>query len=162
VATAAGAAALTVLSQIMRSVLDVGGSCADGGAYVSDQSCPQGTGTALLLVLGCGVACLVAGLWGAVRVDAPLPLFLAWPALFFSLAWDFLEYGLMPPSGQGAIGGLVLCGVLFALLGGIPLLAAVAALRKRRSGRTAGDDDVPVLPTPRPPEQATGRTPQER
>ena len=50
VGVAAGAAAITLLSQIMRSVTSIGGSCADGGPYVSAQPCPQGTGTALLLV----------------------------------------------------------------------------------------------------------------
>jgi hypothetical protein len=64
VGVAAGAAAITLLSQIMRSVTSIGGSCADGGPYVSAQPCPQGTGTALLLIFPLALTCIVGTLWG--------------------------------------------------------------------------------------------------
>jgi hypothetical protein len=43
---APGAAGITILSLIMRSVTAIRGSCADGGPYVSAQPCLTGTGTA--------------------------------------------------------------------------------------------------------------------
>jgi hypothetical protein len=48
---------------------------------------------------------------------------LAWPALFLSLGWNFWEYGLDPPGGDGVDAGWIVCGVIFVLMGGLPLLA---------------------------------------
>lgn len=48
---------------------------------------------------------------------------LAWPALFLSLAWNFLEYALQPPEGEGIVWGWLIPGVLFVLMGGVPWLA---------------------------------------
>jgi hypothetical protein len=59
VGVAAGAAALTLLSLLMRSVTAVGGSCAIGGSRVAVQPCPSGTGTALLCVVAGAPLCLV-------------------------------------------------------------------------------------------------------
>ena len=100
VGLAAGAAAITILSLILRSVTAVGGSCADGGPDVSTQPCPSGTGTALLLVFACALTCLIGTLWAASVVEAPMPLLLTWPALFLTLGWNFLEDGLEPPMGR--------------------------------------------------------------
>ena len=48
----------------------------------------------------------------------------AWPALFLSLGWNFLDYGLDPPGGDdGLVWGWLVCAVLFFLMGGLPLLA---------------------------------------
>ena len=40
---------ITLVFLGMRAVMDVGGACADGGPYVSAQSCPDGSTPALLL-----------------------------------------------------------------------------------------------------------------
>ncbi|MCC7365406.1 MAG: SHOCT domain-containing protein [Dehalococcoidia bacterium] len=48
---------------------------------------------------------------------------LSWSALFLSLGWNFLEYGLDPP-GNGTSAdawGWLLCAVIFGLMGGVPL-----------------------------------------
>jgi hypothetical protein len=48
---------------------------------------------------------------------------LAWPALFLSLGWNFLQYGFNPPGADGGIElGWLIPGVLFVLMGGFPLL----------------------------------------
>jgi hypothetical protein len=47
--------------------------------------------------------------------------FLAWPALFLSLGWAFLEAALAAPGGVAW--GYLVCAVLFGLMGGLPLLA---------------------------------------
>jgi len=130
---AAVAAAITILSMIMRSVGEVGGSCADGGPYVSAQPCPDGTGPAMLAVFGLAVFGVIATIWGAAKLDAPLPVLWAWPALFFTLGWNFLDDGLFdPPAGAGVSGGYVFCGVLFWVMGAAPLLLAIPLLRSQR------------------------------
>lgn len=48
---------------------------------------------------------------------------LAWPALFLSLGWNFLDFGLDPaPPSEGVDPGFLTCGVVFVLMGGLPLL----------------------------------------
>ena len=149
VGVAAGAAAITLLSQIMRSVTSIGGSCADGGPYVSAQPCPQGTGTALLLIFPLALTCIVGTLWGASTLKAPLPLWLGWPAIFLTLGWNFLEDGFFPPPEAGSIVvGYVVCGVLFVLMGAVPLLLALSLLRDRRRVHRA-EQGLARLPAPR-------------
>jgi hypothetical protein len=64
-------------------------------------------------------------------------LALAWPALFLSLGWNFLEFGLRPPGGDPGqvIWSWLFCAVVFFLMGGGPLAVAIWGAREaRRSG----------------------------
>ncbi len=64
---------------------------------------------------------------------------LAWPGLFLSLGWNFLEFAFAPPGGGFAWGWLI-CGVVFVLMGGLPLLLAFKPLREKfRSRRQHGE-----------------------
>ncbi len=136
--TAGLAACVTLLFLGMRAVMDVGGACADGGPYVSAQSCPNGAPGAMLLgvfgLFGFGAIAMlygprVGGIWAAI------PL-LAWCGLFLSLGWNFLDYGVFnPPPGAGVEAGWLIPGVLFVLMGGVPLAGILVAAR---SGSLAG------------------------
>ncbi len=127
---------LTWLFLGMRAVMAIGGACADGGPYVSRQSCPDGV--PLLMTLGIfglfvfGAFLLIYGSriggWYGNLVG------LAWPALFLSLAWNFLEFGLHPPGETGPAWGWLFCGVVFVVIGAGPLLAW---LPSRHDSRTA-------------------------
>ena len=130
VAAAGLATSITVLFLGMRAVMDIGGACASGGPYVPVQPCPEGV--ALLMPAGMlglfGFGAL--GLHGGARLGggwAGLVL-LAWPALFISLGWNFLQYGLAPPPDLephgGPIWGWLIPGVIFVLIGGVPLWIA--------------------------------------
>ena len=120
---------ITLVFLGMRAVMDVGGACADGGPYVSAQSCPDGSTPALLLgIFGLflfgGIAMVyglrLGGIWSAA------PLF-AWSGLFLALGWNFLDYGLFnPPGDETVIWGWLLCGVIFVAMGLAPLLGGVA------------------------------------
>ena len=133
------AACITLLFLGMRAVMDIGGACASGGPYVPVQPCPDGV--ALLMPLGMlglfGFGAL--GLWAGGRVGggwAGLVL-LAWPALFISLGWNFLQYGIAPPvelePDGGPIWGWLIPGVLFVLMGAVPLWIAWQARSEIRS-----------------------------
>jgi hypothetical protein len=131
------AACITFLVLGMRAVMDIGGSCASGGPFVSVQPCPDGVPAAMVVgTLGLfGFGGL--GLWAGARIGggwAALPL-LAWPGLFLSLGWNFLEYGIWPPGDEPgpAIGWLV-CGVVFVLMGAVPLWIAISARNELREG----------------------------
>ena len=69
----------------------------------------------------------IGGAWAA----APL---LGWVALFGTLGWNFIDYGLFnPPEEAGVEVGLVICGVVFWIMAFGPLLL-VLPLRQRGSG----------------------------
>lgn len=119
---AALATGMTLLYLGMRSVMEIGGSCASGGPYVSMRPCPDG---AIVGTMGGAMGGLVVlGLYAGAVTYYRVPSFLAlaWPALFLSLGWNFLEFGLDPP-GAGSLGaGWLVCAVVFGLMGGIPLV----------------------------------------
>jgi hypothetical protein len=111
---------LTLLYLSMRSVMDVGGFCASGGPYEIRQTCPQGVAWmmpvsifGLLVFAGISVV-------GAFSEGGPRPYAFAWSALFLALGWNFLDYGFNPPDGGTSASWLV-CGVVFVLMGGVPL-----------------------------------------
>lgn len=114
-------AGITLLFLGMRAVMDIGGACADGGPFVPIQPCPEGV--PLLMIGGIWIGMLAAFAYGWASLGAGVPSFvgLLWPALFMSLGWNFLEYALDPPVGEGPVWGWLIPGLLFELMGVIPL-----------------------------------------
>lgn len=113
---------LTLLFLGMRGVMAVGGACADGGPYVSAQPCPDGVPLAILGGLWGGLILFGVYVWACAKYGVSGLWLLAWPALFLSLGWNFLEYGVNPPGGDGMAWGWLVCAVVFGLMGGVPLL----------------------------------------
>ena len=135
-------ASLTILWLGMRAVLDVGGYCAEGGPYVIAQHCPAGT--ALLIPLsifgGLGSAALMA--WKGAKLGSPWSVLvgLAWPALFISLGWNFLEFAFLPPAGMDGVQlGWLIPGVLFVIMGAVPLVGFLPGGKTWSSGSGGGD-----------------------
>jgi hypothetical protein len=93
----------------MRSVMDVGGACADGGPYVSAQPCPDGSWL-IAVAIPAMIIFAMAGSAAAISINAPNLLIPMWGFPFGSLGWNFLEYGAF--SGDIVWGWLV-CGVVF-------------------------------------------------
>ena len=125
---------VTLVFLAMRSVMDIGGACAEGGPYVSAHSCPDGATPALLLGVfgGFGFGALGAAYGARVGGYAWIPL-LGWTALFATLGWNFLDYGLFnPPEGEGIAWGWLIPGVLFQLMAWVPVWFAVVAYRAAR------------------------------
>jgi hypothetical protein len=143
---------LTLIWLGMRAVMDIGGFCAEGGPYVINTPCPEGV--PLLLTGGIFGLFGFGGLmtWKGAALGGPFAglVALAWPALFLSLGWNFLEYAVNPPAGEGVVLGWLIPGVVFVLMGAGPLLLALpiaqtgraATARERVAGR--------VAPRPRP------------
>src|SRR3712207_8355335 len=96
VAVAALSCCLTALFLAMRAVMDIGGSCASGGPYEIAQPCPDGVAAIFPLAILAGLvsAGAVAGFGG--RFGLGWLALLAWPALFLSLGWNFLEDAFDP------------------------------------------------------------------
>jgi hypothetical protein len=107
----------------MRAVMDVGGSCAEGGPYEIATPCPNG---AVLLSVAIPVMILSAMLGSgmALLVRAPNLLLPMWTALFGSLGWNFLEYGFT--TDDGLVWGWIVCGVVFELMA-LPAVGMIVA-----------------------------------
>ena len=112
-------AAITVLFMSMRSVMDIGGSC---GSIESERACPGNVAGLLPGAIWGGL--IFTGLYVLVAMKYKIPsiVSLAWPALFLSLGYNFFDYGV---HGQS---GFVVCGIVFVLMGGVPLLWALPHL----------------------------------
>lgn len=139
VGTAGLAGAITLLFHVMRSVMDVGGSCGSNGQYRYAVPCPDGVAGATLLAIFGGLVSLAVTAMAAWRTHTRSIVMLAWPALFISLGVNFLQYGISPPDGSGVEIGLLVCGVVFELMGGVPLLIAASIWRDRRKARSRPD-----------------------
>jgi hypothetical protein len=119
------AASLTIIWLSMRAVLDIGGYCAEGGAYEIAHHCPDGVAFLMPLSIFAGLGS--AGLmgWKGAKLGGPYAglVLLAWPALFISLGWNFLQFALFPPPPESGIElGWLIPGVLFVIMGAVPLL----------------------------------------
>jgi hypothetical protein len=136
---AGATAGLTLLFLGMRSVMEIGGACAEGGPFVPVRPCPKGV--PLVMFGGIWGGLIFAGIygWQAFRHGVPNFIALLWPALFLSLGWNFLEFGLDPPGGGLAWGWLV-CAVVFGLMGGLPLVWVLPWIGRRFSGKDPAED----------------------
>lgn len=144
---------ITILWLSMRVVMGIGGSCASGGPYVPAVECPDiVVALTPLSILGLFVFGGIAA-WGAAGLSGAWMelIFLTWPALFLSLGWNFLEFGLNPPgAGPGELAwGWLICAVVFGLMGGVPLIGAVLAVREASPRpRTYAGGRVVIQPRP--------------
>jgi len=122
VALAGVAAALTWMYLGMRSVMSIGGSCASGGPYEVATPCPEGIPMVMLGGIFGGLTFLAVYALKGLPFGPRLTL-LAWPALFLSLGWNFLDFGLNPPGEESGVSvSWLFCAVVFGLMGGVPLV----------------------------------------
>ncbi len=146
------AGSLTLLFLSMRAVLDIGGACASGGPYVPLVECPEAVVVMTPLSIFAGIAGVFLMLWGGAALGGRWIslIFLAWPALFLSLGWNFLQYGFFPPEGaDGWVWSWIFCGVLFVLMGAVPLVGAIGMIHDESDGsRAFARGHVLVRPTP--------------
>ena len=137
-------AAITAVYLGMRDVMREGGFCASGGPYEISSECTSGQ---VGLLFG-GIAALVvfAAMHSAFTywVDGPkvgLPAICG--LLFAALGWNFIQFGVDPPQGGGAVWGWLIPGVLFWVMAvGFAAPAAARAIEWLRRG---GGPEPPVF-----------------
>jgi Short C-terminal domain len=130
---ALGVASMTVLFLGMRAVLEVGGSCGSGGPYTIETACPKGAGWMVPVSVWTGLLGIGVYAIASARLPGPRWTLLAWPALFLSLGWNFFEFALDPESPSGTSIGWLICGIVFVLMGGVPLAFALGSPAARRA-----------------------------
>ena len=137
---------LTCLYLGMRGVMRLGGMVASGGPYAIAHPAPGWTWIIPVSIL---VSLIFIGLniYASTRVGGLIILALAWPATFLSLGWNFLEFAFKSTKGQGLVWGWLVCGVVFVIMGGLPLVyviqgAANALSGKERTFSFVGSEDV--------------------
>ncbi|RCG23390.1 hypothetical protein DQ384_34055 [Sphaerisporangium album] len=108
------ACCLTMLYLDARVLMSIGGGC---GPEVG-VPCPQGVGWIMPVSILGGIAALGVYLVSLLPVGPRLAL-LAWPAVFLSLGWAFWEAAMATPSAEL---GFMICAVVFAITGGLPLI----------------------------------------
>lgn len=118
----------------MRTVMDVGGVCVSG-RYATSAACSASANLTVTAVLG-GFACFF--LYALIGLPGPRLALLVWPALFLSLGWNFIDFARDPRTGGSPAGVWLGCGILFWLMGGLPLIAWLASRRGRGSLWAAG------------------------
>jgi hypothetical protein len=108
-------ACLALLFMGMRGIMDLGGWVAAGGPYEIASPAPDWVWLVPVSIV-CGVAFGGLNAAAAWRAGGFTLLPFIWTALFFSLGWNFLEYGFRPPEGDGPVWGWIVCGVVFWLM----------------------------------------------
>ena len=112
---------ITLLFLGMRAVMDIGGACAEGGPFVPVRPCPDGVPALMIGGIWIGLIASFVYAWASIGAGIPSFVGLLWPALFMSLGWNFLQYAFDPPFGEAVVYGWLVPGVLFELMGAIPL-----------------------------------------
>ena len=121
---------LTLVFESMRSVMDVGGSCASGGPYEVRQPCPEGVAWVMPVAIFGGLLSVGLGAVGVFAKGGPRPFAFAWSALFLALGYNFFDYGFDPPGGGTSVSWIV-CGAIFFAMGGLPLFGLLSRSARR-------------------------------
>jgi hypothetical protein len=146
VGLAGGACGIALLYLGMRAVMDIGGACAEGGPFVPVQPCPDGVPVLMIGGIWGGIIFLGIYAWQAFKNHIPNFLGFAWPALFLSLGWNFLDFGLDPPGQGGLEWGWLVCAIVFALMGGLPLVFALKPITRKFFNPTPEPEPSPTNP----------------
>jgi hypothetical protein len=138
--------AITLLYLGMRAVMSVGGFCAEGGAFQIRQHCPKGIPGLMFGGIWGGLIGLGLYVWQTSKHKVPSLVGLSWSALFLSLGWNFLDYGLRPtPPLEGLQWGWLVCAIVFGLMGGLPLLVVAKPIYKSFFDPGTNDAWTPIV-----------------
>lgn len=141
------AGCMTLLFQAMRGVLDLGGMVASGGPYAIEHPAPGWVWlfpVSIVTGMLAGFGCMLFQR----RTGGPPLHLLAWPALFGSLGYNFIDYAFNPPGeGSGVVAAWLICGILFVGMGAAPLILVARTVRTRlgRPGFTPSGRSMQLL-----------------
>ena len=134
---------LTCLFLAMRGVMDLGGMVATGGPYEIAHPAPGYVWIIPVSIIASIIMIMASFAEKSDKGFVNLVSLLFWPAIFLSLGWNFIEYGFF--KGR-LVGGWIVCGLLFALMGGFPLYFIVKATMASRRSHEARSRSMLLLP----------------
>lgn len=149
---------LTWLFLGTRVLLVNGGMCAVGGPFQIANPCAEGIPTAILGGIGIGAVGLIIYSGPGLRVGPRLTILIL-PALFLSLGWNFVYFGINPPGGAGVSVGPLIAAGLFLIMGGGPLLFM---LNRKDLRSMFWSDGAELVPDPAIPPGPLASVPQVR
>jgi hypothetical protein len=116
-----GVFCMTCLYLAMRGLMRFGGMVASGGPYAIAHPAPGWAwilpGSVMSGVIFIGLNSFAVRRAGGLNI-----LVLAWPAVFLSLGWNFLDFSIGPSAGHEPVWGWLVCGVVFFIMGGLALV----------------------------------------
>lgn len=121
---------ITCLYLGMRGIMRLGGMVASGGPYAIEHPAPAWVWIMPLSIIF-GMVCFFLNLFTGPDDDGINLMALAWPGVFLPLGWNFLEFAFPQTGVHGLVWGWLVCGLVFVLMGGLPLLFAFKAARER-------------------------------
>jgi hypothetical protein len=125
-------ASLVVLNLAMRTLMGIGGACASGGPYVVATPCPKGVAWLSPVAIWAGLGFTASYTLAVRRLPGPKWTGLIWPALFISLGWQFVSFGVDDDAPNAGGVGLVITGAVFIVVGVAPLVYVFASPVLRR------------------------------
>ena len=119
---------LVILFLGMRWVLNVGGFVASGGPYRIAHQAPDWIWIIPVSIFS-AVFFILLHFFNSRKLGGIKILPFLWPALFLSLGYNFFDFAFNPPGSEGGlVVSWLICGILFVLMGGLPLLVVIRAI----------------------------------
>ena len=116
---------LTCIYLAMRGIMRLSGFVATGGPYVIAHHAPNWFWLFPVSFVG-GVIFMVFNQVNPRRIGGLNLMIWLFPAVFTSLGYNFFEFVINPPGPpRGIVWGWLICGILFALMGLIPLIMII-------------------------------------
>jgi len=133
----------TLLYRSSEAVMGLGGYCASGGPYVIETECPDAVLMFVPWTIFTGIGAVFLATVLARGFGMPL-LAWAWPILFLGLGVAFILAMVRDFSVSW-----LLCGVLFLVMGGVPLWYGLAEAPREILLGSTNAFDVPFTPADR-------------
>lgn len=130
---------MTLLWWGMRGVMALGGFVATGGPYAIRHQAPDWVWILPVAIIT-GVIAVVVSFIGARKSGGIRIALLSWPLLFLSLGYNFLEYAFSRPR---IVGGWLVCGIVFVLMGGLPVYVYWRSRQRRGMYSAAAGGSLP-------------------
>jgi hypothetical protein len=135
---------LTCFFLAMRGVMDLGGMVATGGPYEIAHPAPGYVWIIPVSIIGFMILVFVSFIPALSEGGGNLVAAFFWPAVFLSLAWNFIEYGVF--TNDHLVWGWIVCGILFVLMGGLPVYFATRSTKWRQLVRKVKGDIRTLAP----------------
>jgi hypothetical protein len=125
---------ITCIYQGSREIMKLGGFVASGGPYEISSQAPNWIWimpVSIMLMM----FTIFASLFTGAKLSGPNLMAFSWSAIFVSLGWNFLEFGMGIGMGGRLVWGWLICAILFLLMGLLPVYFFLRTLLRSRAAK---------------------------